>query len=446
MIDFTNDQMTISGIDNLNERSVEARKTDTALAMEICSKAILYAKNIGYEDGLAKAYINAGICLRLASDFESALENFGEALKIYKNIDIKGESRVLNSMANVYLNAGNFTDAIRYFDDSIFLLESIGDNEFEASVLSNRGLAHQQKGDYDSALRNYIQSLSLHISNKKPIPYYLYNNIGIIYLEIGNYEAALKYFFSALKSEENEGNIIEASYTTANIGRTFQYMGDFTNAITYLSEAAIIMKKFGDIQGVSQVYSNLGKTFSKMKRFRDALKYMQRSLKYYSGIKDKSSIAHTLCETGEVYFELNDYVNAKKYFNDCLAVAEEIDDEINETRSYFGMAKLYSRFLDIDNTMKYLNKAEDLAENRSSLKELCRIYDLGHVSYLSAGKTEEANNYLDKYQECLNKMMNLEEANNIKMFTAYNNFDVELETGNLKNSCETSTLISSKVA
>lgn len=168
------ERITAESIDILNMECESARKTNIVLAMEIAERTINDADVIGYMSGLAKAYLNAGICKRLLSEFEAAVGYYTSALNIYKQIgDPKGESRTVNSIANAYLYLGDFSAAINNFDDCIFLLESIGDTEFEAIVLSNRGLAYQQRGDYDSALKNYIQSLSLHISCKKDIPYYL---------------------------------------------------------------------------------------------------------------------------------------------------------------------------------------------------------------------------------------------------------------------------------
>lgn len=442
-----NNILTLERVDLLNQQADDARKTNVALAFELSKEAIEAAESLGYQKGLAKAYLNSGICCRLTSNFENATENYNKALNIYREInDKKGESRTLNALANVHLFMSSFNDAIHYFDECIFVLESIGDSDFEATVLSNRGLACQQNGDYDSALRNYLQSLSLHISAKKTIPYYLYNNIGIVYLEIGNYFTALKYFFSALKIEENNKMLIEESYAIANIGRTYLYMEDFSNAITYLSEALITMKNFGDRQGESQVYSNLGKAFMKMKRYPEGIKYMNRALKYYKEIGDKSSVSHTLCELGEIYFELNDFIAAKKYFNESLSSSKVISDEINEARNYMGIAKLYGKFHDIDTAVNFLDKAEKLASKRNSLKELSRIYKLAHETYMAVGNTKDAKPYLDKHHKCLNEMISLEETNCIKTFTTFNNFEVELNAEGMLESYKSSVKIITKVA
>jgi tetratricopeptide (TPR) repeat protein len=335
--------------------------------------------------------------------------------------------------------------AIEYFDECIYILESIGDIDFEATVLSNRGLACQQFGDFNSSLKNYLQSLSLLLSNKKEIPYYLFNNIGIIYLEIGNYHTALKYFNYALKIEDSIKNILEQAYTIANIGRTYLYMEDFSNAITYLAEALIIMKKFGDRQAESQVFSNLGKSYMKMRCFPEGIKFLNKSLKYYREIGDTSSVGHTLCELGELYFELNDFVTCKKYFAESLELSIENNDKINEARVYMGFGRLYTRFHDIEKANDYLELAVKLAEKRSSFKELGRIYKLQYESFMAVGQAKDAKNYLNKHHDCLNKLIQMEEDNCLKTFTSIK-FDIEDDIENSLREEKGSLLINSKVA
>jgi tetratricopeptide (TPR) repeat protein len=431
----------ISRVDTLNVNAEQSRKSNVKLAFELSKQAIEIAEEIKYRSGLARACLNAGICSRLISNFEEALKYFERALAIYRQIsDKKGESRTLNAIANSHLNLSNFSLALEYFDDCIYLLHSMGDLEFEASVLSNKGLSYQQSGDFKSSLGCYLQSLSIYQTCKKDIPYYLYNNLGIIYLEIGNYEVALKYFYHALKIEGLQGEPLDEGYTLANIGRTYVYMKDFVNSVTYLSEALIILKKYGNRQAEAQVYSNLGKGCMKLRYFPEAIKYFNSALKYYKEIGDKSSVGHTLCELGELYYELNDYVACKKFYLEGLSYGAEIKDEINEARNYTGLVRLYLKFSDFETVSNYSQKVIALAEGRKSYKELIKIYEILYEGYKSIG-SPAADEYLEKHNENQKKLNALEEEN-LKIFTAYNNFNYV--NGLSKKSIEQSLMTNGK--
>jgi tetratricopeptide (TPR) repeat protein len=411
------------GVEALLAGANELRNKNAARSLELSKQAIKLAESINYQRGMAKANFNAGVCSRLTSNFETALQFYDKAISLYRLIDDKkGESRVMNSIANVYLSLGDFKVAAEYFDECVYLLESMGDIEFEATVLANKALSCQQQGNLIASLENNLQSLSLYKTIDKPVPHTLLNNIGIIYLEIGNYQVALKYFNSALKTEEEAGNLLDESFTLANIGRTYVYMNDPANAVTYLSEALIITKRYGNRQAESQIFSNLGKAYIKLRCYPEAVIYMNKALKYYKEIGDKSSISHSLAELGELYFQLNDFITSKKYFNEGLAIALEINDEINEVRNYTGLAGLYIKFMDLDSADKYLEKAAALAEKRKSYKELSKIFKLLSDGYMSVGRTTESNKYLDMHYDYLKKLIKIEEENSIRVFTATHNF------------------------
>jgi tetratricopeptide (TPR) repeat protein len=314
----------------------------------------------------------------------------------------------------VYYNLSNYTKAIEYYDKCIFVLNSINDLSFMATVICNRGLSYQQYGDLKASLNNYLESLSLYKSSGEPIHYALYNNLGIVYLEIGRYQEALLYFIEALKKTQAEKNLIDESFTLANIGRTFNYKNDYANAITYLTEALIIMRKFGNRQAEIQVYSNLGKSYKNMRCFPEAVKYYNRALKYYKEIYDNSSVDHTLCEIGELYLELNDFKQSREYFFEGLKNSQAANNIVNILRINTGLAKLYLKFKDTVKVTGYLSAAEELAKSTNSYKDLSSIYKLYSENYSVSGKHKEAKQFLNKYVTYFNKLNNIAEENEVQ--------------------------------
>lgn len=435
----TNSSERYPEVDLLNKQAKSSRKTGSDRSLVYCKEAIKIALDLGYSAGLAKAYFNAGISCRLSSGFEAAIDYFRKALETYRSIkDLKGESRTLNALANVYYSLGNFKNAIEYYDECIFVLHSLEDLKFEAIVLTNRGLSLQQSGDIKASLNNYLESLSIYKSINEPLHYALFNNLGIVYLEMGRYNEAMKYFIEALKRTMKSNNIIDQGYTLANMGRTYIYMEEHSNAITYLSEAMIIMKKFGDRQAEIQVFSNLGKAYLKLRDYPLAIKYFNRALKYYREIGDSSSVSHTLCELGETYFELNDYLSSRKFLNDGLELSIKIKDIINEVRNYTALAKLYVRFLDNETANQYLQKAEELARPRMSFKELSKIFRIYSDIHAAIGNTMEAKLYMSKHYECLKELVCLDQENKINaIMMGY------IKSTNFTNDLHKKTLITS---
>lgn len=410
-------------VDVLISQAEEKKTVNPELAFQLAKEAVEYAECIDYKVGLAKAHYITGVTGRHTSNFKAALLHFNSALELFTaQKDKKGESRTLNSIGNVHLGLSDFKQAIEYFDECRYVLESMGDLSFEAVVLSNKGLTYQMEGNLISSLENYLHSLSIYKTVNKPVPHTLLNNIGIVYLEIGNYYVALKYFNSALKIAEESNRELNESFTLANIGRTYIYMDDCTNAITYLSEALILVRKLGNRQAESQIFSNLGKAFMKLRCYPESNTYLNKALKYYREIGDKSSVAHAMSELGELYYHLNDFAASKNYYADGLKASTESNDEVNEARNCIGLASLYIKFMDLTKADEYLKRAIVLSEKRKSYKELAKIFKLLSDGYMAAGKDEEASQYLEMHYDYMKKLINLEEENSLKVFTATQNF------------------------
>lgn len=426
-----------SYVNSILAEASSIRNIDAQKSLRLSREAIQISGTLKYSKGLAKANYTAGVCCRLTSDFENSKKYFEEALKTYRSIgDKKGESRVLNSIGNVYMSLGNYDSALEYLDESIYILQAIGDIRFEATVLSNKALAFQQAGNLISSLENNLQSLSIYKCANKPIPHTLLNNIGILYLEIGNYSIALKYFNEALNTETETGNLLDQSSTIANIGRTYLYMNNCSAAITYLSEALIKIHKYGNRQSEAQVYSNLGKAYSKLRCFPEAITYFNKSLNCYKDLNDSCSVSHSLAELGKVYTLLNDFNVSKKYFDESLELAVVNKDDVNEVRCYMGLAALYMKFINMESAEQCIIKAIRLSESRNSYKELSQLYKLLSEGYLAMGNTEDSIKNLQLHYDYLKKLIQIEEENSLRVFTASHNFKISEDNLLLKPGLE----------
>src|SRR5688572_9139544 len=113
LIDNNKNHKRFGEVDLLNKQAEEARKININTSVSLCKEAVSLSQVIGYTSGLAKAYLNLGIACRLSSNFETSIEYFEEAQKLYRKLDDRnGESRVLNALGNVYYSLSNYKAAI----------------------------------------------------------------------------------------------------------------------------------------------------------------------------------------------------------------------------------------------------------------------------------------------------------------------------------------------
>merc|ERR1711991_325923 len=104
-----------------------------------------------------------------------------------------------------------------------------------------------------------------------------YNNLGIVYKSLGEYEKAITYFDKDLqitKDKLGENHVdVAASYN--NLGNVYKSLGEYQKAITYYDKA---LQKYKDQLGENHVdvamsYNNLGIVYKSLGEYEKAITY-----------------------------------------------------------------------------------------------------------------------------------------------------------------------------
>jgi tetratricopeptide (TPR) repeat protein len=161
---------------------------------------------------------------------------------------------------------------------------------------------HFKRGDYKRALK-LARSLLLY-AEKHPDPdrYNLsssFNNLGMIQLKLGNYEASESAFNTALDiriKEYGESTPIVA-LTLNNLGGVLQKMQRHQESENYFRKSLIIKRKNGDISSESyaKTLDNIGLSLMYQKRYDEAEEFMRQALNAREGIfnLDHPAIAYS---------------------------------------------------------------------------------------------------------------------------------------------------------
>ena len=112
-----------------------------------CSAVIKAARDKG--DKLAEAFNNRGVGYRLKSDYERALADYNQAIKLNAKF-----AAAYNNRGVAYDKKGEYDRAILDYEQAIKLKPS-------AEGYFNRGNAQLGKGHYDHAIDDYNQAIKL---------------------------------------------------------------------------------------------------------------------------------------------------------------------------------------------------------------------------------------------------------------------------------------------
>ena len=194
----------------LNNRGVaHSRKGDFDRAIEDYTEAIRLYPN--YD----KAFYNRGIAYRRKGDHDRAIKDYSEAIRINPNYD-----KAFNNRGLIHSRKGAHDRAIEDYTAAIRI------NPNYALALNNRGNAFRRKGDYDRAIQDYNEAIRINPDYDKA-----FYNRGIAYGRQGNHDRAI--------DDYNEAIRINPKYASAfnNRGNAHRRKGNNDRAIQDYDEA-----------------------------------------------------------------------------------------------------------------------------------------------------------------------------------------------------------------
>lgn len=276
-------------------------------------------------------------------DTSNFLELNRELLKLAKKTK---DSAVV---AKCYWRLGNYNSDFNNRNDSAFyyynkaqdLYQSIGNEINAARLLINMAIIQTNIKDYTGSEITTTRAIAL----LKPIKAYRelygsYNNLGIIFNELGEYERAIFYHQKALEYLEMARLPTLVAASKNNIGVVYNNKGDYNQAIeNFESGLDHDSLYYHDTQLYAMLLDNLAYAKFKLNdtaglpgAFYDALK-IRDSIEHYNGITINK------LHLSEYFLSKKDTLKALMFIDEALTLSKRI----NNNRDYLASLLLLSR-------------------------------------------------------------------------------------------------------
>ncbi len=277
--------------------------------------------------------------------------------------------------------------AIEYFEEAKKLAIQLNDQRFIANATTELGNNNYYLGNFDLAIKNYLESISANekLGNQIGIAGCM-NNIASVYVEQGNYDKALEYNFNALKIRQDNlstglSTKDQVAMSMGNIGRSYYYKGDLSKAMEYYKESLKISEESGNKTRIALMYNNIGSVYAEQKEYDKALDYFNKtySIQYELGNKQMQALA--LNNIGEVYQYKKEFNYAIDFYNKALVIAKELGAKDDIKTSYDGLHFCYASMKNFEEAHRYLllyNEIKDSIfneENSAQLNEMLTKFE-----------------------------------------------------------------------
>ncbi len=318
----------------------------------------------------------------LETDFDLAIENYKQALKIYLTITELGNKEFYPHLANTnfalaeaYSKKTDVYNAKKHFKAAVKLYDQLPDrsaNELKANALYHLGNIYTEEFNVFDAKLNYTKALvqfqDLSLKDEKAFAPFLaavYNNLGVTYKSMGEHQKALGNYEQALKLYQNlaDNNELFLPYVAAT-----------NNSLSIL--------------------------YAELKNYDKAIEYSGKTITIYNSLADANPgeythyLATSLHNSGLFGFELRKLELAEEYFDQALTIRRNLalkqpdafDADFCTTA--LNLVELYQTKMeikvDVDLKAKCLELLNDVDgrlqkqdENRPVLKSMksdCRYY------------------------------------------------------------------------
>ena len=224
-----------------------------------------------------------------------------------------------------------YDEALSIYEPTLsYALEYYGEKHpYTATLYNNIGSIYSDKGDYATALDYCQKSLAILekvLGAEHPDVATSYNNIGLIYSDFGDYDTALEYYHKSLAIWEKvlgpEHPDVASSYN--NIGLIYSDKGEYEKALDYYYKSLAIREKVlgAEHPVVATSYNNIGIIYGYNGVCDVALDYFQKSLAIFENVLgvEHPDVALSYNNIGFIYSKKGEYEKALDYCHKSLAI------------------------------------------------------------------------------------------------------------------------------
>jgi len=260
----------------------------------------------------------------------------------------------------------------------------------QAIGYGNVGISLKSKGKSKEALSAQEKALSLRTeladSNGMAI---CINNIGNVYLNLGDYHKAEEYYNLSLGIRKALNQPSKMAASIGNLGLIAQRNGKYVKAIRLNMESLKLQEQANDLRGVALSYNNVGAIYLETEDIDNAEKYFQLGLEIANEMENPQFIAGMLGNLGVVFSERGDEQMALEYVKKAYAIQEEIEDRFSMAGSLNSMGFSKGTLNEPDSALYFFNQAETI------------IRELGDQRYLSSILINKARVYSKDNNEAM---------------------------------------------
>lgn len=267
------------------------------------------------------------------------------------------ESKMLADEGNIdeasmrIQNFANSEEAKAHFEEASILFNSLGSIYFERGEFSS-GLPFLQKA-LDLSLRTNLLTLQSTT----------YGNLANVTDSLGRFEESQEFYKRAIELGRRSGRQELVSSLQNNLGQLYIRMKRYAEAEEVLGTALGQIDKEGDVAVRASTLGNLAAMKYSLQDYSATESLLQEVLELYKRLGDARGIAGTLHQLGLVRRQLNDLVSSETLLRESLDIKLQINDNAGLATTFLALASIQIEKNDIQSGLEFFAKAINIQQD-----------------------------------------------------------------------------------
>jgi tetratricopeptide (TPR) repeat protein len=311
-------------------------------------------------------------------DFASAMSFIDQSIVISrKNQFDKIMADAFNVKGILYIDMGQYQDAILYFDSTAMLFKKNGNKVGMATVFGNLGGLYFAMGDYSKSMENHLKCLAINDSlNNKLGAAIALEGVASIYFVQKYFEKSILWYSKALIIHREIGDKGGEIPDYINIALSLSELGKYPEAISSFEKAIKISDSLNNKETLAEAYFGLGELYHAKGENDKSLNYLFLSLEIFESVGNIYRSIEVDGYLADIYFDKKEYAKSITYDEKFLFNARAIKAKQYIRDAYKGLYQGYTAMRQYEKACEYQSKyiaLNDSILNEEKIKQLTEM-------------------------------------------------------------------------
>jgi DNA-binding NtrC family response regulator/tetratricopeptide (TPR) repeat protein len=355
------------------------------IARDFSQRALESFRQGGEWRGLADSYFGVGLSDVHEGNYESGLENFGQALKLI------GDRQAAHLLGRLYANMAGACwflkrpqEGIDHLKKAITYYERTDHKTNAADGYNNLGINLILIGQWDRAQESLERALSLakEVDERGAKVPMILDSLGELHMLRGDLDTAKEYLTQAVALATENGNKWYAGQALRTLGRCCLALVDPATALAKAKEALAMAEQIGDRQAICESWLIAAEAHLQTLEFDQCAAELQHvSEATTDSATDLSFTGESHRLNGMLNIAQGDAAAAAQHFGSSVSIFDILGDRYRAARAHLELGRAYTKILPERagehlsralNTFRELGAKIDLTRAEEELKDLAR--------------------------------------------------------------------------